>query len=166
MLTVAWINCHLIRVIFCLNCLVFPAVLKITYFCNCWRISEARTIMQLTIEGLIVWHMQILTELFALVRQFCAVPLRFLELEDSLSTPLHSLGQALHHHGVFWGCYFAPPSCIPINEFPSFVSGRKDSYREIWEWLVKNQGKGRHCSAFSELSKRLHFWKCYVNVQW
>lgn len=62
MLTVAWINYHLIQVMFCLNCLVFPAVLKITYFHKSWRVSEAHTVMQLTMEGLIVWHMQLLVE--------------------------------------------------------------------------------------------------------
>lgn len=47
---------------FYLNCIVFPAVLKIAYFHERWRVSEAHTIMQLTMEGLFLWHMQLLRE--------------------------------------------------------------------------------------------------------
>lgn len=128
LLAFLWINYHLIEAMFCLNCTVFPAVLKITYFHIHWRVSEALPLCSSPWwVSLSDTHKSWWSNL-PLSSDFVCVPLKFFSLRS------HSLHTTFLRTDFIPPCYFLkllflllppPPSLWVWSEFLSFILGRK-----------------------------------------
>jgi len=146
MLAVAWINGHLIQVMFCLNCLVFLAVLKNHLF--------SQTLESLWSSYHYAAHhggSHCLTHSswwssFPMSSDSVCVPLRFLELEVSLFTPPHSLGLTLYTTAVFsQAVIFTPPSPTPTTLSLNWVS-----FLCFWEKRFVHRKMGVTCQKGQE----------------